>query len=360
MPQNGRRRAIGLVAVMALASLVFLACPMATEETAEETATPDVVRPGGAENVDLTAAPPPLEGEEAQCPNPYPSLAPAEDAQPPFRITPAATVEPPAPYEPLPFERDEALEELLREQLGDEVDHYGVVVKNIADGSGAAVNPDKLFNAASLFKVAVMYEVFHQQAAGLISLNSELVVTPYYESFGLGPRLTALCQSLTVGEALVAMMAVSDNAAAVLLQDLAGSRHVNASMAALGLTDTRLLEEGLPTTAQDMALLMEMIARGQAVDKAASQAMVDLMSLESLNDRLPALLPEGPKVAHKTANWSDATHDVGIVYSPQATYVIAVLSDKEYEAEPIAELSRAVYEYYNGEGSAGPPSPDGD
>jgi len=349
VPQNTRPASIALVAVLALASLLFLACPMAVEETAEETATPDIVRPHATEVTSLTPAP--TEAAEPQCPNPYPAVTPPPESTPPFRITPAAVVEPPPPYEPLPFQRDATLERLLREQLGDEVDSYGVVVKDIADGSGAAVNPDRLFNAASLFKVAVMYEAFHQRAAGIISFDAGLVVTPYYDSFGLGPRLTAVCQSLTVREALAAMMAVSDNAAAVMLQDLVGSRHVNAGMAALGLTDTRLLEDDLPTTAQDMALLMEMIARGQAVDRAASQEMVDLMSLESLNDRLPALLPEGTLVAHKTANWSDATHDAGIVYSPEAVYVIAVLSDKEYEAKPIAELSRVVYEHYNGEGS---------
>jgi beta-lactamase class A len=350
VPQNTRRASIGLVGVIVVASLLFLACPMAVEETAEETATPDVVHPQPTEPVNLTPAP--TEAAEPQCPIPYPAVTPPPESTPPFRITPAAVVEPPPPYEPLPLQRDETLERLLREQLGDEVDSYGVVVKNTADGSGAAVNPDKVFNAASLFKVAVMYEAFQQRAAGIISFDSELVVTPYYDSFGLGPRLTAVCQSLTVREALQAMMAVSDNAAAVMLQDLVGSRHVNADMAALGLTDTRLLEDGLPTTAQDMALLMEMIARGQAVDRAASQEMVDLMTLESLNDRLPALLPEGTVVAHKTANWSDATHDAGIVYSPKAVYVIVVLSDKEYEAKPIAELSRVVYKHYNGEGSA--------
>jgi beta-lactamase class A len=357
VPHNARRTSIALVAVLTLASLLLLACAKGVEEKAEETATPDIVRPQPTEAVILTPAP--TETAEPQCPNPYPAIPLAEDAQPPFRITPAAVVEPPSPFEPLPFRQDATLERLIREQLGDNIDSYGVVVKKIADGSGAAVNADKVFNAASLFKVTVMYEVFHQRAAGLISFDWELVVTPYYESFGLGPRLTSLCQSLTVREALQAMMAASDNAAAVMLQDLAGPYHINESMAALGLIDTRLLEDSLPATAQDMALLLEMIARGQAVDRAASQEMIDLMSLESLNDRLPALLPEGTLVAHKTANWSDATHDVGIVYSPQATYVIAVLSDKEYDPEPIAELSRVVYEYYNGEGSAGTSSPGG-
>jgi hypothetical protein len=51
-------------------------------------------------------------------------------------------------------------------------------------------------------------------------------------------------------------------------------------------------------------------------------------------------------VAHKTGNWDDATHDVGIVYAPSGPYVIAVLSDLPYTSEPIAELSRLVYEYF--------------
>jgi beta-lactamase class A len=290
------------------------------------------------------------------CPNPYPSRELPPEATPPFRITPAAGAGTPASIEALPFVHDAKLEQLIRGSLGDQIGSYGVAVKNMGDGSGTAVNGGKVFNAASLFKISVMYQVYYERAAGIVSFDTPLVMTPYYDSFGLGPRLTSVCQSLTVREALQAMMEVSDNAAAVLLQDLVGSSQINQSLAALGLRDTRLLEDGLPATAQDMALLLEAIARGQAVNAEASQEMVGLMSLEQLNDRLPALLPAGTHVAHKTANWSDATHDVGIVYSPAATYVVVVLSDKAYGSKPIAELSRLVYEYYNGPGSAATPA----
>jgi hypothetical protein len=34
--------------------------------------------------------------------------------------------------------------------------------------------------------------------------------------------------------------------------------------------------------------------------------------------------------------------------SPGATYVIAVLSEKAYETELTAEVSRVAWEYYNG------------
>jgi beta-lactamase class A len=107
----------------------------------------------------------------------------------------------------------------------------------------------------------------------------------------------------------------------------------------------------MPTTAAETALLLEAIYEGAAVNDAASARMLELLKTESIDDRIPALLPPGTEVAHKTGNWEDATHDAGIVYAPQATYLIAVLTDYGYAdggAPPIAALSRAVYEYYNG------------
>jgi beta-lactamase class A len=96
-----------------------------------------------------------------------------------------------------------------------------------------------------------------------------------------------------------------------------------------------------------MALFLEMVARRTAVSSKASEEMLDLMLAQQVSDRLPALLPPDTKVAHKTGDLPEVTHDVGIVYSPQATYVIAVLSDRGGEYEPIALLSRAIYDYFN-------------
>ena len=358
------RASLAASAVLTLGALFLAGCStdkQAPDQTPavqfnQRSATAAVVQPAATPKMQVSPEPTPAPEATPQCPNPFPARDLPPEATPPYRLTPAPEVEPPPPIQPLPFKRDAALEQVLRDSLGDQIDSYGVVVKNLADGSGAVINGDKVFYAASLFKISIMYQAYQERAAGLLSFDEQLVITPYYESFGLGPRLTSVCQSLTVQEALQAMMAISDNAAAVLLQDLVGSRHINESLAALGLGDTRLLTDDLPATAQDMVLLVEAIARGQAVDREASKEMVDLMSLETLSDRIPALLPPGTHVAHKTANWSNATHDVGIVYSPAATYVIAVLSDKEYAPAPIAELSRLVYEHYNGAGSAPAPA----
>ena len=348
-----------LAVALALA-LLLTACGIAIEE---EEATPEsgqpveVVRPTPGEPVAVEPGTP-SSAEMPTCYQPTPEEPAVEGTpvEPSERITSPGAVPTPSYYEPLPLQEDAALEAQLREALGDEVDSYGVVVRNLADGGGALINPDKAFYAASLFKVAVMYEVFHQRSLGLLSFDEELLVTPYYAGFDLGTLPVEVCQTLSIGEALGYMMSISDNASAVLLQDRVGSANVNRSLEALGLTTTRLLPDDLPTTAADMALLMEVIALGKAVDAEASQEMVNLLVSEEIDNGLRAGVPEGTLVAHKTGNWSNATHDVGIVYpptgrtgAPGATYVIAVLSEKPYETELTAKLSQVVYEYYIGD-----------
>jgi beta-lactamase class A len=351
---KGSRR---LAALLCLA-LSLVACGVPIDE--EEGATPEpaqgvtIVRPTpGAPAATIEPATP-SQGELPTCyqPTPEPVDAEATPAEPSQRIASPGPVPTPSRYEPLPLEEDTALEARLRDVLGDDADAYGIVVKSLEDGHGAVINPDKVFYAASLFKVAVLYEVFHQQSLGLLDFQEELLVTPYYASFDLGTLPVGVCESISIEQALHAMTAFSDNTSAVLLQDRVGSANINASMEALGLTTTRLLTDDLPTTAADMALLMEMIARGQAVDAEASQEMVNLLAGEELDNGLRAGVPQDTLVAHKTGNWSNATHDAGIVYVPDAPYVIAILSEKPYETVLTAKLSAAVFEYYTGRASS--------
>jgi len=350
---------LALAVALALA-LLLTACGISIEEeegTPEPSQPVEVVRPTpGTPDAAEPVTPSSTELPTCYQPTPQEPAVEGTPVEPSQRITSPGAVPMPSHYEPLPLQEDTALEARLREALADEVDSYGVVVKNLADGGGALINPDKVFYAASLFKVAVMYEVFHQRSLGLLSFDERLLVTPYYADFDLGTLPVEVCQTLSVGEALGYMMSISDNTSAVLLQDRVGAANINRSLEALGLTTTRLLSDDLPATAADMALLMEMIARGKAVDAEASQEMVNLLASEEIDNGLRAGVPEGTLVAHKTGNWSNATHDVGIVYpptgrtgAPGTSYVIAVLSEKPYETETTAKLSQVVYEYYIGD-----------
>ncbi|HEY7465295.1 MAG TPA: serine hydrolase [Dehalococcoidia bacterium] len=301
---------------------------------------------------EINATPPPPRA------TPTPGLSPTPPPTATFTPIPTATPGPapaatttPFPREafvPIPLETDSGFADDLADILGDQADSYAFIIKDLATGRGAQHNVDQVFYAASVFKLFVMYEVFNQQSQGRVAWDGQLVVTPYYDSFGLTPRRTELCQVLSVAEAMNDMLSVSDNTAAVLLQDLVTSGAINSSLETLGIQTSGLFEDGLPVTAADLALLLEAIARGATVSRDASSDMLQLMTREELDNGLEAGIPAGENVivAHKTGNWDDATHDAGVVFAPFGTYLFVALSNTNHETAVIKALSTAAYNYF--------------
>jgi beta-lactamase class A len=278
--------------------------------------------------------------------SPTPSSASAApSATPSVPTTPLAaipTVEPPPPVIP-----DPALTALLEGLLDGTGDSYGVYVKNLTDGSGAAVNADRVFPAASVFKLFVMWEAFREQALGLIGFDDVMQVTPYYKSWELGTNAVQVGDLVTVDQALRLMMSISDTPTAVLLQDTMGFENVNAGLEALGIRNSGLFYPGPPlVTARDAAVLLQDILRGGILPQASHDAMLDLLRSERTDSGLRAGVPAEVDVAHKTGSLPDALHDAGIVFLPGSPFVIVILWDRQSGADLIQTISERVYEYY--------------
>jgi beta-lactamase class A len=105
----------------------------------------------------------------------------------------------------------------------------------------------------------------------------------------------------------------------------------------------------LTTSPRDMLHLLEAIAVGQRMSPASREDMLRLLLAQRINDRLPARLPPGTLVAHKTGNLPGVVHDVGIVWAPGTSFVIALLAENTPQgglvAQSQAALTRAVYDY---------------
>lgn len=241
---------------------------------------------------------------------------------------------------------------MIEAALGPAVDHYSVVVRRLHDGYGAALNPDREYYAASLYKLALLYEAERRRSLGLLDFDQGVEVTARDVAEDLG-TLHALGvgvgDALPVREAVRAMVTLSDNTSAVMMLYLLGPDRVDATLRALGLRNTSVNTTDLPTTAADMALLMEAIVRGTAVDPAAREEMRALLLRQQTRTGIPRLLPPDVRVGNKTGTWPGATHDVAFVEAPTGTYVIAVLSDRGWDWEPIARLSRVVYDALTGQ-----------
>ena len=266
----------------------------------------------------------------------------------------------------------------------------GLYAKNLDSGEVIAVNADTRFPTASLIKVAVMAEVFRQIDAGSLRKDRPVVLRNADKAGDETVPLNLMHDGteLTVDDLLHFMIAYSDNTATNLLVGLVGTARVDELLDAHGLKRTRLYrptfrdgradvlpeeekEFGLgSTTPREAATLLELIAEGRVVSRAAGDAMIALLAEQQDRAMIPRLLPfskETILVANKTG-WDeekradangfkgDVRNDAAYVRGPRARYVIAIcarrIRDKSsgVDNEALrtgAELSRMVYERFS-------------
>lgn len=226
---------------------------------------------------------------------------------------------------------------------------YGIAVENLDDGRSVLLNADRPFPAGSLYKLLVMYRVFQAIERGDLSPEDTLTILgadTVEEAPGGGfPPGT----SMTVSEALEAMITYSNNAAAyALAREVGGWNRVITAADELGMSSTGFDEQFWSTPA-DMLRFFELLAGGSLVSPQASDAMLDLLLRQTINDRIPALLPPEALVAHKTGDLPGVRNDGGIVQGPGGRYILVLMSqgvDPREAIEVEAEMSRRIYERY--------------
>jgi beta-lactamase class A len=265
-----------------------------------------------------------------------------------------ATEAPLAPSAPTPDPRvvnEQRLREAVFAPFRPVTGRFGIVVKDLATGQSVRLNDNIPFQAASLYKLPVMYEVFKQRDLDIFSLSEEMTIGADDASMDLGSLPWPIGTRITIGTALDRMVTLSDNSGAYMLAKKVGSPRINDDMDSLGLLSTHVRGDDLKTSAGDMARLLEIIARGEALSSDTSAEMVHLMARQQVRNRIPVMLPPDAVVANKTGNWEQAAHDVAIVYGPRATFVIALLSDGITDVDALyvamATAARNVYDLVN-------------
>ncbi len=278
--------------------------------------------------------------------------------QPPTPKAPAPLKVPSTPTSPPPPVKIDAYNTALAQDPGLQkiLDSYnaltppaGVVVLDITDKTYAAIEPDQVRTAASLYKLFVARELYDFRAQNKISFDQTLTITQeaadqdYTNVNDLLPGA-----SITISDCLRRMITISDNTCGFLLGSLIGWNNVNETLHVKGYSQTSLGSEQL-TSAGDIGLLLRRVAEGQMIDSDSSHNLEAILFQQQKNDSLPVLLPPGV-IGHKTGNLDGLVHDAGIVRTNNGkVYVIVVLSGPwKTTAEAnnsIAKLSRQVYDY---------------
>lgn len=265
----------------------------------------------------------------------------------------------------------------------------GVAIRHIESGAEVMIDADQPVPLASVVKIPVLVEAFRQLGEGRFRLDDRWTLDRRVKALGSG-ILTFFDDGLcpTVKDLLTLMITISDNTATDMVMERLGVAAINDTMHRLGLQNTHvahtlheIFEDMLPSpdpdqdryalarweaehgvrrdgfsyslgadnnvsTPRDMTRLVEMIFRGEVLDREACDAMLAILLKQQLNDRLPRFLPPGTKIAHKTGTFSGVRNDCGILYVNDQTHVaVTTLATWDHDAvrgDRVAEWRRAI------------------
>ncbi len=231
-----------------------------------------------------------------------------------------------------------------------------VYFKDLGGSDSLLLAPDVRMHAASTMKVPVMMRLFLDRDEGRISLEDSLEVTTTFYSIVDGSPFVLPSDSDTetglyqrvgqkVGyrEMMEAMITRSSNLATNILIREAEPGRVTALMRTLGADSIEVLRgvEDLPafqaglsntTTARDLGVIFSALARGEVGSEASGAEMTEILLRQHFDTMIPAGLPEGISVAHKTGGITGISHDAGIVYPPQAPPFVLVILTRGFQS----------------------------
>jgi beta-lactamase class A len=259
-------------------------------------------------------------------------------------------------------------------------------------GTGATLfrYADERMHPASTMKVPVMVALFEAIDRGELRLDQPLPVRNEFRSlmdgspYALDPAedgdtdlYAAAGKTRTLGELIRRMIVRSSNLATNLLIERIGATRVTDLARQLGANDLRVLrgveddkayQAGMNnvTTARDLLVFLKaLLPEADSPLSPASRArMLEILKAQEFNEKIPAGLPPGVPVAHKTGDITGIHHDAAIVFPPgEKPYVLVVLTrgieDEDTANRLIAEVSREIWEARAYRGSGPRISPSG-
>ena len=250
----------------------------------------------------------------------------------------------------------------------------GVAAVDLATGQSVAVLGDQPFPMASTSKIAIVATFLEGVDQGRFRLTDQyplMVPVPSRKFDGaVAPgRAGTLLSALDLIERTITR---SDNQATdALLAVVGGPQAVNRWMRRAGINDARI-DRDIATLVRDdgavdpavtvdrrdsatpmaMTRLLAGLYRGEWLSVSSRAVLLGAMErCLTGKRRIPALLPEGTLIAHKTGTLNNPSSDVGILRMPDgralavAIYVTGQGGKPQREAR-IASIARALYDGY--------------
>jgi len=227
-------------------------------------------------------------------------------------------------------------------------------------------NGDAFFHAASTMKLAVLVGVFRQVFRKELELGAPVHVRNRFssliedEAFSLdldreaSPEVAGrLGKTMSVKDLAYQMITTSSNLATNLLIDLVTIGVIQKALDELRVQGIEVLRGAFAAgknnmvTAHGLLRLLRLISDGRVYSPEISAELLEILLDQRHKSGIPAGLPGGAHVAHKTGNISTVHHDAGIVYigkrRPYAAVILTQSAAGVGSNMAVAEVSRQIY-----------------
>ncbi len=234
--------------------------------------------------------------------------------------------------------------------------HLGAFAVEPNTGRFATVNGYESFAAASMIKVPVLVKLLAAIDSG--DVDPDEILTLRSDLIGGGSgflQWRPVGSKVSLKEAMETMIIFSDNTATNLIIDrLGGKDACNRDFAFWGLNQTYIcnwlpdLDGTNKTSPYDLVQLLARVDKGDLLSANSRQRMLAIMEKTRIKTLLPAGMPPGLKISHKTGDIGSLVGDCGIITTEQGKRIIACVQvsrphNDRRANELIRQTARLIY-----------------
>ncbi len=203
---------------------------------------------------------------------------------------------------------------------------YSIDIRSL-NGLNATFNPHRIYPSVGIFRAYLAHTVYGAISAGALTEGS------------------ATSTGLNVRQCLDNMIRDLDESCTNALGTIVGWGVNDSLLRAQGFESTTLTQGAGLTSANDTSDWMIKLLDRQISSSYQTNALVGMMQSHANRSGIPAGI-DNAVVANLAGDYGRFRHDMAIVYHPNGTYVISILSEGASSAQ-LAELAREVNKVMN-------------
>lgn len=232
----------------------------------------------------------------------------------------------------------------------------GIFIWDYSTGGYVDINADKIYPAASIIKIPILYQLYRRAEKGLVDLNSSMCLSGPFVSEGSGfLQYSPLGTTLTYRQLAELMIQQSDNTASnMLLATVGGMSELDRAIKYWGMGVTQLsnwlpdLEGTNITTPHEIGSMIYNIDNPDFLSLRSRSEIVEIMGHVRNRHLIQAGLPDYVQFLHKTGDIGTMQGDAGVVIFPNGRkYLIVIMVGRhwnDYSSKQfIIEASELTY-----------------